>query len=357
MDKKINSPIRNVSALKYNEQAYEKEFEWWGPSPEQARKIMVDKPKGLIDKTMTLKEAVDKHVKDGISIGIGGFVNTRVPVAIIHEIIRHGAKDLTLCFASNSICAELLAGAMILDPDHLSIKRAEIAFWGYEIIGLAPMLRYLTSNSLIQIDDYTNYGLSARFKAGAMGLPFIPVTEMGGSDMELVNRGKMIECPFTGKNVYLVPALNPDLGILHVTACDIYGNGRIFGSLANCPDIAMASTYNIVTAEEIIPNENIRNYPNMTEIPYPAVDAVIKQPFGSFPGASYGHYWFDMAHIAMFRSICEEFRKTGNKDKLKRYYDEYIFGCETYDDFLSKLPYKKLREIKELDGGQPLVLA
>jgi len=357
MNDKVASKIKKVSNLKYDAALAEEPFEWWGPSPEEARRVMSAKSKGMHDKRTTLKEAVAKYVKDGINIGIGGFVNTRVPVAIVHEIIRKGAKDLTLSFQSNSICAELLAGAMILDPDHVSIKRGELAWWGYEVIGIAPLLRYLTSRGMIRLDDYTNYGMSARFKAAAMGVPFIPTRDHGGSDMELVNRGKMVVCPFSGKNVYLVPACHPDVAIVHVTAADMYGNCRIFGAHCTCPEITMAATYSIVTTERIIPNENVRTYPNLTEIPYAAVDALVEQPFGAYPGASYGFYWFDMEHILKFRSLCEEFRRTGNKDNLKRYYDEYIFGCDTFDDFLGRLPYKTLRKIKDMDGGQPIILS
>lgn len=348
----VSSKIKNISNLQYEE----KKFEYWGPTPDEARKIMVNKSHGLRDKRTTLKEAVSKYIKDGVNIGIGGFVNTRVPVAIIHEIIRQGARDLTLSFQSNSICPELLAGAMILDPDRVSIKRVELAWWGYEIIGIAPLLRYLATNGMIELDDYTNYGMSVRFKAAAMGIPFIPVRDHGGTDMELVNRGKMIECPFTGKNVYLLPACHPDVGLVHTTAADMYGNARIFGAHCTCPEIAMAATYTIMTTEKIIPTESIRSYPNLTEIPYPAVDALTEQPYGAYPGASYGYYWFDMDHLKMFRSICDDFRKTGNKDSLKKYYDEYIFSCETFDDFLEKVGYKTLKKLKELDGGQPIIL-
>jgi glutaconate CoA-transferase subunit A len=356
MNRKVSSKIKKVSNLKYDRKMAEEPFEWWGPSPDEARRTMSNKAKGMRDKCMPLKEAVGRYVRDGINIGIGGFVNTRVPVAIVHEIIRHGARNLTLSFQSNSICAELLAGAMILDPERVSIRRVELAWWGYEVIGIAPLLRYLTSNGMIRLDDYTNYGMSARFKAAAMGIPFVPTRDHGGSDMELVNRGQMVECPFTDKNVYLVPACHPDLGIVHVTAADIYGNSRIFGAHCTCPEISMAAAHTIVTTERIIPNENIRTYPNLTEIPYATVDALVEQPYGAYPGASYGFYWFDMDHIKMFRGICDEFRKTGKKDGLKKYYDEYIFGCETFDDFLSKVGYKKLRQLRDMDGGQPVIL-
>ncbi len=347
-----SSKIRNISNLEYKE----KKLEYWGPTPDESRKAMVNKSHALKDKTTTLKDAVAKYIKNGINLGIGGFVNTRVPVAIIHEIIRHGATDLTLSFQSNSICPELLAGAMILDPDRVSIKRVELAWWGYEIIGIAPMLRYLATNGMIEMDDYTNYGMSVRFKAASMGIPFIPVRDHGGSDMELINRGKMVKCPFSGKNVYLLQACHPDVGIVHTTAADMYGNARIFGAYCTCPEIAMAANATIMTTEKIIASENIRTYPNLTEIPFPVVDTVTEVPYGSYPGASYGSYWFDMDHLKMFRSICEDFRKTGSKDALKKYYDEYVFGCENHDDFIDKIGYKTIKKLKDLDGGQPIIL-
>lgn len=330
--------------------------EWWGPSPEESRHIAVEKFKALVDKRISLKQAIKKYIKNGVNIGIGGFVNTRIPVAIIHEIIRKGARDLTLSFQSTSICAELLAGAMLLNPDHLSIKRVELAWWGYEVIGIAPLLRHLAAKGMIQFDDYTNYGMSARFKAAAMGLEFLPVKDHGGSDMARFNRGKMIKSPFSGKNTYLVPACYPDVAIIHATAADIYGNCRIFGPLCTCAEIAMAATHAIVTTEQIISNESIRAYPNLTEIPYPVVDALIEQAFGAYPGLCYGHYWFDMAHIRLFRSASDEFQRSGNSDPLKKYYADYIFGCETFDDFLKKIPPETLAKAKRLDGGQPIIV-
>jgi len=88
------------------------------------------------------------------------------------------------------------------------------------------------------------------------------------------------------------------------------------------------------------------------------VDAVCEQQFGSWPGAVYGQYWFDMEHFLYFRSMCDEFRKTGSKDKLKAYFDEYFFGCDTYDDFIAKIvPHKKLIDLRRRDGGQPIILS
>jgi len=358
----VNSKITEVTQVSpdiLEKQAQRKEdFQYWGMTPETARKTAVAKKKGLYDKRMTLKEAVDKYVKDGMNLGIGGFVNTRVPTALVWNVVKKGAKDLTISLQSNSICCEWLAGAMVCNPNHLTLKRVELAWWGYEVIGIAPLFRYLTANGMIEVDDYTNYGMSVRFKAAAMGLPFIPIRDHGGSDMELVNRGVMTKCPFSGRNTYLVPACYPDVGLVHVTAADMYGNARIFGSLCTCPEIAMAAGHTIVSCETVISNEAIRRYPNFTEIPYPVVDAVCEQQFGAYPGAVYGMYWFDMEHFLMFRSLGDEFRKTGDKSKLQKYYDDYFFSCDTYDDFIAKIvPHKKLVQLRKMDGGQPIILS
>jgi len=95
------------------------DFEYWGPTPREARKSAVAKKKGLVDKRMTIKEAVDRFVKDGMNIGVGGFVNTRVPTAIVWNLVKKGGKDLTLSFQSNSICCEWIAGAMLTYPEHM----------------------------------------------------------------------------------------------------------------------------------------------------------------------------------------------------------------------------------------------
>lgn len=347
-----SSLIRNISKVRYKERA----FEWWGPSPDEARKLQVAKPEKLRDKKTRLRNAVKEFVKDGINLGIGGFVNARSPIAIVHEIIRQGARNLTLSFQSQSMATELLAGAMILDADRISIKRVELAWWSYEIIGLAPLFRHLVTHGMIELDDYTNYGMSARFKAAAMGIPFLPTRDHGGTDMELVNRGMMIKCPFSDKNVYLVPACHPDVGIIHVQVADEFGNCRIFGPLCTCPELAVASVSTIVTTEEIIPVASTRRYPNLTEIPFAAVDAVVHQPYGGYPGAVYGFNWFDQDHKKMFRDISEEFRITGDKSKLEEYYDRYIFSCKSFDEFLGKMPYKQLSDARRLDGGQALIL-
>ncbi len=330
-------------------------FAHWPPPPCQARKTAGDKKNGLEDKRTTMQDAVAAHLKDGIHLGIGGFVNIRLPAAIIHEIVRHGAKDLTLSFQSSSICSELLAGAMILDPDHFSITRIALGLECGKDIENAPLTRYLADRGMIHLDKYTYHGMSARFKAAATGVPFFPTLDQGGIDLEGFNRGTKMKCPFSGDDISVVPACRPDVGIVHVQAADKSGNARIFGPLCTCPEIARAATHTIMSVDQIIPNEKIRAFPNVTDIPSLLVDELVEQPFGATPGASYGHYWFDMSHYFDFWNMCDDFYRTGNKDRLQDYYDRNIMGCETFEDFLSLKSPETLQEIIRKDGSQPLI--
>jgi len=348
------SPTPDSTSL-VQEQTKNTPFAYWPPPPCEDRKPAGDETNDLEDKRTTMKDAVARHLKDGIHLGIGGFVNIRLPVAIIHEIIRHGAKNLTLSFQSSSICSELLAGAMILDPDHFSIVHIALGLQGGKDIENAPLTRYLADRGMIHLDKYTSHGMSARFKAAATGVPFFPTLDQGGTDMEGFNRGTMMKCPFSGDDIPVVPACRPDVGIVHVQAADKGGNARILGPLCTCPEIAGAATHTIMSVDQIIPNEKIRAFPNLIDIPSPLVDEVIEQPFGATPGASYGHYWFDMAHFFDFWKICDDFCHTGNKDRLQDYYDRNILGCETFEDFLNLKFPETLQEIIRKDGSQPII--
>lgn len=358
MQEKTHSGNRPISAI-----CNDKKEKWEGdPFLSSGQKAANDRApidcddRDLCDKRTHLHEAVGRYLKDGISLGIGGFINTRIPTAIIHEIIRQGARDLTLCLLSNSLPCELLAGAMILDPHHFSIRRIELSWCGYEIYGNAPLFRYLIINKLVELDEYPGEAMAARFKAGAMGLPFLPARDPNGGDRKLTNASQTTQCPFSDETLHLVPACHPDLGIIHVQAADMDGNGRIFGELCSCPDLAQAAVHTIMSTEQVIPHSSIRNHPYLTAIPSCAIDAVIDQPFGATPGACYGNYWFDLHHIQEFRDICLDFLKTGSKVRLRSYYNRNIFDVEHFDDMLEQKPYPVLKELCEQDGDKSIIL-
>ena len=326
---------------------------WAGLSPEEARRLLANKDKSKNPKKMALNEAVEKFVKNGDNIGVGGFVNGRQPVAIVHEIVRQGRKNLTLSFQSSGLAIEYFAGGMALDEENFSIKRMELAYWAHEAFGISPLFRYLTQEGKIEIEDWSNYNMSARFKAGAMGLPFIPTRSPLGSDIPRANRSKVMECPFTGQPVMLLPASHPNVAIIHVQEADVYGNCRIQGPLYTCPEIAMAAAYTIVTCERIIEHQDMVQHSNRVSIPFFSVDAVCEVPKGGYPGNVHGCYYFDEDHIKDFLARCEAFRQEEIKELIE-YYKKYIFEVEDTDGFISQIPYKRLKHIEKIEPGRRL---
>ncbi len=278
---------------------------WTGLSPDEARAFLAQKDKSKRDKRMTLSEAVKAFIKDGDNLGIGGFVNSRQPIAIIHEIIRQGRKDLTLSFQSAGLGPDLLAGAMALHRNLLSIKRLEFAYFAYEYAGLSSIFRYLAENGLIKIEDWSNFNMSARFKAGSMGVPFLPMRSPLGSDVMQGNRSMTIDCPYTGRKIGLVPASHPNVALIHVQEADIYGNCRIKGQ------------------------------------------TLIEVPFGAYPGMCYDYYYFGLEHIRRFKQLAESFRK-GDTKGFSDYYDRYILGVEDFDGFLGQITYQELKHSQQM---------
>ena len=322
---------------------------WTGLSPDEARSYLEQKDKSKRDKRMTMTEAVQTFVKDGDNIGVGGFVNSRQPVAIAHEIIRQGRKDLILSFQSAGLVPDYLLGAMALKPDHLSVQRMEFAYAGHEYAGTSSMMRYMTENEKIFIEDWTNFNMSARFKAGSMGIPFIPIRSGMGGDIEKCNRSQTIQCPFSERNILLIPASHPDVGILHVQEADIYGNCRIKGQTFTCPEIAMASKNVIVTCDKLIDHDIIAMDPTRTSIPFFAVDAVVELPFGSYPTVCHDIHYYDKIHLEYFKGLTDAFRK-GDKEGLAAYYDTYIFGVADTDEFIDQIPYKQLKYAQQTES-------
>ena len=191
--------------------------------------------------------------------------------------------------------------------------------------------------------------MSARFKAGAMGLPFLPIRSPLGSNIMQGNRSKTVECPFTGKTIGLVPASNPDVGIIHVQEADMYGNCRIKGQTFTCPEIALASAHTIVTCEKLVDHEIVTSSPTQTSIPFFSVDAVIDVPFGAFPGLCHDYYYFCQNHIAYYKGLTEKYRQ-GDPGGLQEYYENNIFNTTDFDGFIAQISYKQLKYVQQIES-------
>ena len=250
------------------------------------------KQRSLIPRLMSARDAVSRYVADGDYLAYDCNYFQRGPVTLIREVIRQQKKDLWICGKFTYVDVGLLAGAGC----------ATKADCGFFWPGAAIDNR--VKDGRLEVYEYCNVVMTLRLQAGAMGLPFLPVRSFGGTDGFEYSGCKLVEDPFTGKPITVVPALNPDVAIIHVQQADIYGNARVFGTGIAHEECALASKKVIISAEEIIDTEEIRRDPGRTSIPYYAVDAVVHAPMGAWPGNCGGYYGSDTpAVIETFGAI------------------------------------------------------
>jgi glutaconate CoA-transferase subunit A len=145
-----------------------------------------------------------------------------------------------------------------------------------------------------------------------------------------------------GEKVLLVPAMEPDVTIVHVQKADEIGNVLIQGIVNHEPELIRASKTTIISCEEIVSTQFFRSNSDYTTVPYHYIDAVVEQRFGAYPTATYGYYSFDADHINYYQQCSR-----AGGEEYKKYLDEYVYGCETFDDFLEKCGgVKKLNHLQ-----------
>lgn len=181
--------------------------------------------------------------------------------------------------------------------------------------------------------------MGMRLRAGAMGVPFMPIRPMLGSDV-LKERpeAKEFDCPFTGEKLLLVPALNPDVALIHVQRCDPYGNAQIDGLQFMDIDLALAANKVILSSERIVSNDQIRRSPDQTKIPFFTVDAIVEVPYGSAPHECYGVYEPMIRHMEYYVNLV-------NKDPIggiKEYLDCFIYQPKSWSEFLDLIGLEEL---------------
>jgi len=311
----------------------------WRNPDEQRKWIRENKTRELIDKQMVLKEAIARFVKDGDYIAMGGFGHIRTPMAAIYEIIRQGKKDLTFACKTGVHDSDILIGSGC-------VSNVEVAYaFAEELRGLCPASRRMVESGKCRvIAELSNSAFQWRFLAGMMGVPFMPVRAMLGTDTFRYSSAIVVEDPFTSEPICLVPSCNPDVVIIHVHRSDIYGNCQIDGTIVEDFELARASRRVIITTEEIVPTEKIRETPQRTAIPYFLVDAVIEIPFGGHPGTVPYLYYFDEAHIGEWLKVSRT--PEGTQD----YYQRYVFNACDFEEYLELIGgIKKLNYLKKLE--------
>jgi len=292
------------------------------PDPDNAREFFRKKSRKMVDKVMSLKDAIKKFVHDGEYLAIGGFGAIRTPIAACHEIVRQGRKNMGFAGHTSTHDFEVLSAGEVFN-------RVDIAYIiGLEARGLSPCARRYMESGKVEITEWTNYSLAARLKAAAMGVPFVPTRNVLGTDTFHYSAGKVVECPFTGKKLMLQPALYPDISVIHVHEADIYGNARIKGITISDLDLARATKKLIITTERLISNEEIRRDPSLTSIPFYLVDAVCEVRYGAYPGNMPYEYFSDEEHLQ------EWLKAERDPEVFKEFLKRNIYDCKNHAEYI-----------------------
>ena len=288
--------------------------------------------RSLREKVMSLEEATS-FVNDGDHVAIGGCTLSRTPIAMIWALIRARKRDLTISRSIVSTEGDLLyaSGA----SQHI------VTSWFSQGIvwGISKVMRLYTESKRARFEERSHMSMGMGYRAGAMGIPFIPIRSMMGSDVagQLDDVTEM-ECPFTGEKIMLLPALNPDVALIHVQRCDAYGNAQFDGLQFMDIDIPMAANRVILTTERIVSNEQIRRTPDQTKIPFFTVDAVVEVPFGCAPHECYGVYEPFFSHLDDYA------RRTGKDAEagVDEYLSKYYYEPESWVDYLEMLGMEQI---------------
>jgi glutaconate CoA-transferase subunit A len=309
---------------------------------------------GDTGKVMTLAEAVGRFMQSGAHISIGGFTVNRNPMAAVYEIIRQGYTGLHVYAHSNGTGVDELIGAGCVD-------KLEIAYGGNgKAAPTCIRFRKAVQSGALQVEDYSNFMMSLRFLAGAMGVPFMPTLSGFGSEMttawgfskamrqadpKIVDEKLIVmDNPFgswgDASKVLLVPAINPDATFIHVQKADTMGTCRIDGLTFADVEQAKASRHVVVTCEELVEPRELRDQPERNQIPFVHVSAVCHVPYGGYPTAVYRHYDYDAVYLRAYADAAR------NDRLFRAYQDKYLYGVKDHQSFLERVGAERLSAIQ-----------
>jgi len=286
------------------------------------------KSRALESKLMNEKEAVERFVADGDYLVFDCAEAMRGPMSLIREIIRQRKKELWVAGKFTFFIPSMLVAAGC-------VTKADMGFF----LGRGGVINKAVQEGTLKVYEYGNTVMTMRLKAGAMGIPYMPMRILGGTDTFRYSAGKIVEDPFSGDPVVVMPALNPDVAVIHVQQADVYGNARVYGTGIAHVESALASRKVIISTEEIIETDELRSDPGRTSIPYYVVDAVVHAPFGSYPGECAGYYAADPMGIV-------EMGAADRMDSWDAYLEKWVHGVASHDEMLEKVVgMAKLREM------------
>ena len=286
-----------------------------------------------MSKLAPLSEAISKYVNDGDIIYAAGFTHL-IPFAAGHEIIRQGKKDLTLARATPDLIYDQMVAAGCA-------RKVLFSYMGNPGVGSLRIVRSTIEQGKLEWEEYSHFGMITRLQAGASGLPFLPMNQTGATDLEKANPNiKRIPDPYGGRDVIVVPALHPDVAIIHVQRADENGNAHLWGIIGEQKEAAFAAKKVILTTEEIVDESIIRSDPNRTMIPGIVVNAVCHVPYACHPSYAQGYYDRDNEFYLAWDKISE------SADRIQQYLDEWVYAIEDRTEYWKKLGAETHKRLK-----------
>jgi glutaconate CoA-transferase, subunit A len=288
-----------------------------------------------------MRQAIATHVRDGDTVVIEGFTHL-ICFAAGHEIIRQGRRDLTLCRLTPDLIYDQMIAA--------GCARKLVFSWaGNPGAGSLHGFRRAAEGKgpALELEEYSHFGMVARLSAGAAGLPFWPLRDYMGTDLPSANPSiRSVTCPYTSEVLATVPALNPDVSVIHAQRADAAGNAQIWGLLGVQKEAAFASKRVIVVVEELVDEAVIRGDPNRTVIPGFIVDAVVVEPWGAHPSYSQGYYDRDNEFYIGWEAISR------SPAELARYLDDYVYGVAGRAEYVTRCGnLDRLRAAERVSAG------
>jgi glutaconate CoA-transferase subunit A len=296
------------------------------------------------NKLMSMADAIGRFVRDGDAVVVEGFTHL-ISFAAGHEIIRQRKRDLVACRLTPDLVYDQLIGAGC-------VRKLVFSWAGNPGAGPLYALRRAVERGEprpIELEEYSHFGMVARLAAGAARLPFFPLRDYMGSDLPRANPNiRTVRCPFTNEELAAVPALNPDVAIVHVQRADADGNAQIWGLLGVQKEAAFASRRVVVVAEEIVDGAVIRSDPNRTVIPGIVVDAVVHEPFGCHPSYAQGFYDRDNAFYVAWREISKD------RARFDAYLDEWVYGVRDRAEYAARLGARRVELAASRRPSEPV---
>lgn len=284
-------------------------------------------------KLIPLKDAIAEFVNNGDVVYAAGFTHL-IPFAAGHEIIRQGKKDLTLARATPDLIYDQLVAAGCA-------RKVIFSYMGNPGVGSLRIVRAAIEKGQLEWEEYSHFGMITRLQAGASGLPFLPMNQTAATDLEKSNpRIKRVTDPYSGREVITVPALNPDVAIVHVQRADSQGNAHLWGIVGEQKEVAFAAKKVILTAEEIVDESVIRSDPNRTIIPGFIVSAVCHVPHAAHPSYAQGYYDRDNEFYLAWDKI------SSDPEATRQYLEEWVYGVKDREEYWAKLGAEKHEQLK-----------